>query len=66
MTSMDHVSAMGEAHCVQCGAVRGGHDAVADLAWVAEREGRATRWICPDCARHHVRDMESKLPMDEW
>lgn len=49
--------------CIICGAVRDR----SDLTWVAEKEpdGR-TRWLCPACARQHVRDIEAKLPHEWW
>jgi hypothetical protein len=36
------------------------------LTWVAEQEPGARRWLCPQCARVHVRDIEGKLPSDYW
>jgi len=36
------------------------------LAWVSTRERGALRWLCPDCARQHVRDIEGKLPDEYW
>lgn len=36
------------------------------LAWVRESEGDAVRWLCPQCARAHVRDIEGKLPAEYW
>ncbi|NKQ59327.1 hypothetical protein HFP15_41475 [Amycolatopsis sp. K13G38] len=53
--------------CVRCGATRDvAADPAAALTWVAEREGAATRWLCPRCAREHVRDIEGKLPPEYW
>ena len=39
----------------------------AALAWVRERDpdGRE-RWLCPSCARRHLRDIEAKLPHEWW
>lgn len=53
--------------CGRCGRRRDG-DALAALAWVSERDQPrgAVRWLCPDCARTHVRDIESKLPDEYW
>lgn len=55
------------AHCSRCGR---GRDQAADpvdaLAWVRESEGDAVRWLCPQCARAHVRDIEGKLPAEYW
>ncbi|HEY8373564.1 MAG TPA: hypothetical protein VIL00_12535 [Pseudonocardiaceae bacterium] len=42
-------------------------DPVAALTWVSECDDRGgTRWLCPRCARAHVRDIEGKLPSDWW
>jgi hypothetical protein len=41
-------------------------DPVELLAWVWEREGERGQWLCPACARTHVRDIEGKLPGDYW
>jgi hypothetical protein len=37
------------------------------LAWGRERmpDGRVF-WLCPDCARQHLRDIEAKLPFEWW
>ena len=48
--------------CSLCGAVRD----PADLAWACEHDPDGKRWICPDCARRHVRDIEAKLPQEWW
>jgi hypothetical protein len=52
--------------CQLCGIHREA-DGVRALAWVHDREpdGRE-RWLCPDCARRHARDIEAKLPLDWW
>lgn len=53
--------------CFGCGARRDGQaDPVDALAWMAERERGSVRWLCPRCAREHARDIESKLPSEEW
>jgi hypothetical protein len=36
------------------------------LAWVLENTPRGQVWLCPDCARNHVRDIEGKLPDEYW
>lgn len=55
------------AGCHRCGAVREPSDPVAALTWVSECDDRGgTRWLCPRCARAHVRDIEGKLPSDWW
>ena len=51
--------------CMLCGAQRSAEPAEA-LAWVREDEGGHTRWLCPHCARSHVRDIEGKLPREYW
>jgi predicted RNA-binding Zn-ribbon protein involved in translation (DUF1610 family) len=56
------------ASCAQCAAER--PDDAAALAWACTRNGagstRATSWLCPDCARHHVRDIEARLDPEWW
>ncbi|GHF80116.1 ribosomal protein S27AE [Amycolatopsis bartoniae] len=53
--------------CGRCGAQRAAErDPAVLLAWVSEREDGAQRWLCPRCARDHVRDIESKLPTEYW
>jgi hypothetical protein len=35
----------------------------ATLTWVHEREPDGQeRWLCPDCVRRHLRDIEARLP----
>ncbi|MBO0839236.1 MAG: hypothetical protein J2O49_00215 [Sciscionella sp.] len=55
--------------CTQCGRVRDERGSAIDaLAWMTERDrpGDAPRWLCPRCARAHVRDIEGKLPSEYW
>ncbi|MCK2237349.1 MULTISPECIES: hypothetical protein [unclassified Crossiella] len=53
--------------CLRCGSQRDqDSDPAVLLAWSAERTTRGTRWLCPDCARAHVRDIEGKLPDEYW
>ncbi|MGW5723235.1 hypothetical protein ACWEVP_44190 [Amycolatopsis sp. NPDC003865] len=53
--------------CTRCGRTRAAdEDPAGALAWVASRERGALRWLCPDCARQHVRDIEGKLPDEYW
>jgi hypothetical protein len=56
--------------CRHCGADRGADRepaAASAIAWVRERDpdGRE-HWLCPACARRHVRDIEAKLPPEWW
>ncbi|MGW4065644.1 hypothetical protein ACWEGE_45660 [Amycolatopsis sp. NPDC004747] len=53
--------------CTRCGRTRTAEDDPAmALAWVSMRERGVVRWLCPDCARQHVRDIEGKLPDEYW
>ena len=53
--------------CHRCGTARDPDgDPTAALAWVSDRDNGRTRWLCPTCARTHVRDIESKLPSEWW
>ncbi|MEV6880018.1 hypothetical protein [Amycolatopsis sp. NPDC051128] len=53
--------------CTRCGRGRSADDDPATaLAWVSTRERGVLRWLCPDCARQHVRDIEGKLPDEYW
>jgi hypothetical protein len=50
--------------CRRCPEVRGPDGA---LTWVHERgpDGRS-EWLCPACARAHVRHIEARLPDGWW
>jgi len=52
--------------CRHCDAVRDA-DVADAIAWVGERDpdGRE-HWLCPACARRHVRDIEAKLSPEWW
>lgn len=52
--------------CSRCGARRADADALDALTWVADRDSGVLRWLCPKCAREHVRDIEGKLPDEYW
>lgn len=52
--------------CALCAAERREAEPAA-LAWVSEREpDGGVRWICPECARRHLRDIEAKLSAEWW
>ncbi|NMH99380.1 hypothetical protein [Pseudonocardia acidicola] len=52
--------------CQLCGGTRDTTDPAAP-AWARERdEHGATRWLCPECARRHARDIEARLPVEWW
>jgi hypothetical protein len=48
--------------CAGCGTPREPGDA---LAWAFE-PGEPPRYLCPACARGHVRDIEAKLAPEWW
>lgn len=52
--------------CGRCGTRRSGQDPLAALAWVHQPGERGALWLCPACARNHVRDIEGKLPGEWW
>jgi transposase len=52
--------------CSRCGADRADDPPVQALAWVLEHTDRGPVWLCPSCARTHVRDIEGKLPGEYW
>ncbi|MBP2368372.1 hypothetical protein [Pseudonocardia parietis] len=54
--------------CRLCGTARPESPGAAGIAgWVSDRDecGR-DGWLCPACARRHVRDIESKLDVEWW
>jgi hypothetical protein len=51
--------------CSYCGAVAEASDAVAGAWTFAVDNGRVT-WLCVDCARLNIRNIEAKLPEDYW
>ncbi|MEV4320456.1 hypothetical protein [Actinocrispum sp. NPDC049592] len=57
---------VGDATCSRCGRSRATATPVEALAWVSERRGDQMTWLCPTCARAHVRDIEGKLPEEYW
>ncbi|GAA4546695.1 hypothetical protein [Amycolatopsis samaneae] len=53
--------------CHRCGRTRQDADDPAEaLSWVCDRDRGTPRWLCPGCAREHVRDIEGKLPDEYW
>lgn len=54
------------ATCSRCGRSRDEDSPAIALAWVLETEGGRRVWLCAECARQHVRDIEGKLPHEYW
>jgi hypothetical protein len=52
--------------CARCGQNRAAAAPIEALTWVCDRQGARTTWLCPTCARTHVRDIEGKLPEAYW
>jgi hypothetical protein len=52
--------------CSRCGRSRADDSPAVALAWVCDVEDGRRTWLCPTCARAHVRDIEGKLPHDYW
>ncbi|HEX3786149.1 MAG TPA: hypothetical protein VHX38_41420 [Pseudonocardiaceae bacterium] len=53
--------------CTSCGQQRAADCAPFEaMAWSSERDRGVVRWLCPACARAHVRDIEGKLPVNYW
>lgn len=53
-------------HCERCGRDRAADTGVDALAWASDTDASGTHWLCPGCARDHVRDIEGKLPREYW
>jgi transposase-like protein len=49
-------------NCARCGAEQ---EQASALAWSFE-PGPQERWLCPECARRHVREIEAKLAPEWW
>lgn len=65
--SVDRVADNELVSCSICGRRRAATAPPAEaLAWVSERDRGGQRWLCPGCARAHVRDIEGKLPAEYW
>ncbi|WP_199434333.1 hypothetical protein [Qaidamihabitans albus] len=52
--------------CSVCGDRQDPEDEMRALTWVRENDQGRARWLCPRCASRHVRDIESKLPVEYW
>ncbi|MFL6145204.1 MAG: hypothetical protein ACJ72N_25500 [Labedaea sp.] len=55
-----------DVRCARCGRSRATEAPLQALAWVVENGARGRHWLCPACARAHVRDIEGKLPDEYW
>lgn len=51
-------------NCSMCGT--DADDPVAVLTWTLDVTDQGWQWICPDCARDHLRDIESRLGQEWW
>jgi hypothetical protein len=52
--------------CRECGTARD-PGAAGGLAGLRERDPDGHEyWLCPTCARRHVRDIEARLPHEWW
>ncbi|MCE7008251.1 hypothetical protein LWC34_36365 [Kibdelosporangium philippinense] len=63
---MLYVLRVSEATCSRCGRSKSSAAPMEALAWVSERSNDRMTWLCPTCARAHVRDIEGKLPEEYW
>lgn len=52
--------------CSRCGASRADSPPAEALAWALTTDEHGRSWLCPACARTHVRDIEGKLPDEYW
>lgn len=55
-----------EVTCSRCGRSRAQDAPLDALAWALEADTGRHVWLCPTCARSHVRDIEGKLPHAYW
>ncbi|HEV8563269.1 MAG TPA: hypothetical protein VGR06_43690 [Actinophytocola sp.] len=55
-----------DVRCARCNRSRTNDPPLVALAWVVENGVRGRAWLCPSCARAHVRDIEGKLPDEYW
>lgn len=53
-------------NCKRCGRSRADAPPAEALAWSMEAGRAGQSWLCPGCARTHVRDIEGKLPDEYW
>jgi hypothetical protein len=53
--------------CARCGKQRAADCSPAEaMSWSSERDRGRLTWLCPECSRAHVRDIEGKLPVEYW
>lgn len=52
--------------CSRCGRSRADAPPAEALAWVTENGDRGVTWLCPTCARTHLRALEAKLAPEHW
>lgn len=50
--------------CAVCG--KAVDDPAAVLTWVLEHSDEGYRWICLQCSREHLREIEARMDADEW
>lgn len=63
---MPYLQIVGDATCSRCGRSRAAAAPIDALTWVSDRSNGTLTWLCPACARVHVRDIEGKLPKEYW
>jgi rubredoxin len=63
---MAYRRSVGDPTCSRCGRSKATAAPIDALAWVSERTNGHLTWLCPTCARTHVRDIEGKLPEEYW
>jgi hypothetical protein len=50
--------------CALCGVEA--DDEAAVLTWTLDVQDDTWEWICPECSRVHLRDIEARLKHEEW